>query len=447
MGRFTQCIGALLVLAGMDSACALDLKQAYQAALEQDAATNAARAVADAGRENLPQARAQLMPSVTASMSRFKNKLTTVTPNSLGQVSDSSSDYASSNNTVSIRQPLYRKYQWAQYLQAQAQVDDVNAVLENELQNLAVKVAGAYFEALLANDQLALIQTQLNAYRTQLDAARKLFEGGAGTRTDIDEVQARLDLSLAQELEARQNVALTRQQLQVLVNQPVDQIASMRPDQLKLEGPQPDSFEGWVERAEQSSPELRALRARVEVASQEVEKASAGHYPTLDMVAQWTRSGSENIQSLESANESKAIGLQLNIPIFSGGGVSSSIRQALANKERALQSLEAGRRELGVRVYKEFRGMSEGVLRVKALELAVKSAQQMLLSSQKAYQAGNRTRIDILNAENAKMLALRDLAQARYVYLISSLRLKALVEDAGLTTIEELNTAFVETAK
>ena len=442
MSRRVKYWMALVMVIVTHGAWALDLKEAYEAALEQDAATNAARATAASGREALPQARAQLLPSVSASFSRFKNKLNTVTPNSLGQLSDSSYDYPSSNNTLSIRQPVYRKYQWAQYGQAQAQVDEVNAVLDAELQNLAVKVSGAYFEALLANDQLSLIETQLGAYRTQLDAARKMFEAGAGTRTDIDEVQARLDMSLAQELEARQHVAWTRQQLQVLVNQPVEPLAKLVPDHLKLLPPDPGHLEHWIERAEQANPELRALRARLQAATLEVEKASAGHYPTLDAVVQWTRSSSENIQSIESSNESRAIGLQLNIPVFSGGGVNSAIRQALAGKERALQSLEAGRRDLGVRVYKEFRGVSEGVLRVRALEQAVKSAEQVLVSSQRAFQAGNRTRIDILNAENSKMIALRDLAQARYVYLIATLRLKALVEDAGAQSIAELNEVF-----
>jgi outer membrane protein/protease secretion system outer membrane protein len=205
-------------------------------------------------------------------------------------------------------------------------------------------------------------------------------------------------------------------------------------------------LEGWVERAEQASPELRVLRARVETARFEVEKASAGHHPTLDAVVQWTRSGSENIQAVESSYESTAIGLQLSVPIFSGGSVNAAIRQALANKERAEQTLEAARRDLGVRVYKEFRGISEGVLRVRALEQAVKSADQALLSSQKSFQAGNRTRIDILNAENGKMVALRDLAQARYVYLISTLRLKTFVEEANLQAIEAINAAFTQAA-
>lgn len=418
---------------------AIDLSQAYQAALVHDATISAARAAADAGRENLPQARAQLLPNLSASFSRNNNRLTSRTPNFLGQISESNFSYPSSNNSLMLRQPIYRRYQWAQYQQAKAQIDDVNAVLESELQNLSTRVAGAYFDALLALDQLTLTQTQLATYRTHLDAAQKMLKAGTGTRTDIDEAQARLDMSLAQELEARQNVDYTRQQLQVLVGQPIDALARLDAEGLPLLAPSPAHVEAWIDLAEQSSAELRALRARAEVAAREVDKASAGHQPTLDAVAQWTRSSSENQTSVTSSYESRSIGLQLTVPLFSGGGVSSAVRQALANKERAEQILEAGRRDLGVRVHKEFRGVSEGVLRVQALEQAAKSAERAVLSSQRSFQAGVRTRIDVLNAENSRLVALRDLAQARYAYLLSQLRLKSLVDAANADSVEAIN--------
>ena len=433
-----------IALACMVSAktSAMDLKQAYQAAFEQDAAINAARATAAAGREVVPQARAQLLPSLSASVSRSDNYLKSIRHNSLGQVSDSGTNYPSSSDSVTLRQPIYRWYQWAQYQQAQAQEEDSNAVLDGELQNLAVKVTGTYLEALLAQDQLALVRTQLSTYRVQLDAAKKLFAAGSGTRTDIDEVQARLDFSAAQEMEAMQNVTLTLKQLQVLVNRPVDRLASLDEARLSLSPPNPDDPQNWIELAEQASPELRALRARAQAAAFEVEKARAGHLPTLDATAQWSRSTSDSVSNIETTNDVRSFGLQLNIPIYSGGGVNSAMRQALANKERAEQIVEATRRDLEVKVFKEFRGVSEGVLRVRALEQAVKSAELALMSNQRSFQAGNRTRIDVMNAESGKMLALRDLAQARYIYLISWLRLKALVAQADEHSIEVINSSL-----
>jgi outer membrane protein/protease secretion system outer membrane protein len=173
-----------------------------------------------------------------------------------------------------------------------------------------------------------------------------------------------------------------------------------------------------------------------------VSKAQAGHLPTLDAVAQWSNSGSENITRINSRYESKSVGVQLNIPLFSGGYVNSTIRQAVAEQTRVEETLEALRRDLGVRVHKEFRGMTEGVLRVRALEQAVRSAEQMMKSTQMSLKAGTRTQLDVLNAQQQYTLALRDLAQARFVYLMSKVKLAALVGDDAQVSVEQVNAAL-----
>lgn len=433
---------ALLLLAlgaAAAPASAIDLLQAYEAALAQDASIRASRAAAKAGREQLPQARAQLLPNVSASLGRSKNWLDRTEPNFFGREVTTSSDYFSSSRTLTLRQPLYRPQQLARFHQAQAQVDDAEALLERDLQNLGVRVGGAYFEALLAEDQLALVLTQKTTYTTQLDAARKALSAGSGTRTDIDEAQARLDMTLAQELEARQNQDFTRRQLQLLVNQPVDRLAPLDVDRLQLQSPDPDRIEDWTERAEQGSSEIQSFKARIEVARQEVARAQAGHYPTLDAVAQWTRSDRDNVLNPSSRFENKLLGLQLTVPIYAGGFVDSTVRQALAEQERAEEALEALRRDLGVRVHREFRRVTEGILRIRALEQAVRSAEQLVLSNRRSLQAGSRTLVDVLNAEQQRMEALRDLAQARYLYLLSRIRLQALAGGEKARTIEEVN--------
>ena len=143
-------------------------------------------------------------------------------------------------------------------------------------------------------------------------------------------------------------------------------------------------------------------------------------------MAQWARTNSDSVTSVNSRYDNKTIGLQLSVPLYSGGYVSSTVRQAVATQERTQEMLEAARRDLGVRVHREFRGMTEGVLRIKALQQAVYSAEQAVLSNRKSFQAGSRTMLDVLNAEQQKTVALRDLAQARYLYLVSRLRLESL---------------------
>jgi len=437
-----------LSLCGMAS-CAvaapavMDLRQIYQAALEQDATVRAARAAADVGRERLPQAKAQLMPTVTANVGKNNNDLNTTSPNLLGQDTTTNDKYLSDNRTLQLRQPLFNMQRWLQFEQAKSLVSEVEATLDREYQILVVRVAGAYFETLMADEQLDLVLAQKATYTALVDAAKKGLTAGSGTRTDIDDAQSRLDMAMAQELEARQNQDLTRRQLQLLVNQPVMAVAKLNVPALKLSTPQPANLDAWTVKAEQNSPEIKALQARLEAGRQEVRKAQAGHFPTLDAVAQWSNSGNENITRINSRYENKSIGLQLNVPIFSGGYVNSTIRQAVAEQTRIEESLEALRRDLGVRVHKEYRGVSEGVMRVRALEQAVRSAEQMMKSTQMSLKAGSRTQLDVLNAQQQYTLSMRDLAQARYVYLMSKVRLASLVGDDAAASVDEINASLV----
>lgn len=433
--------GLLLCVLGT-SAHAMDLLQVFDAAQQNDATVLAARANAEAERERLPQAKAQLLPYMSAGVSNTNNHLASETPNFLGTMQNTLTNYPSSTKNLTVRQPLYRKQLTAQYQQAQAQVDDAEALLKQEEQNLAVRVTSAYLDALLAQNQLDMLQSQQRAFSTQLDAAKRFFAAGTGTRTDIDDMQARLDMNTAQELEALQNVAYTRQQLQTLINQPVGQLAELDAAKLELRGPQPNNLQDWISRAQANSSMLKSLQARVESARQEIDKSRSGHLPTLDAVAQWSDSKSESITNTSSRYTNTTLGLQLNVPLYTGGYISSQVRQSQALLTRAEQNLESGRRDLGMRVYKEFRGMIESISKIRALEQALRSADQMVISSNKSVLAGSRSLIDVANAEQQRSVVLRDLSQARYVYLISWVRLLALVDDVDRDRLATVNLVF-----
>jgi outer membrane protein, protease secretion system len=453
----TVCAAAAAVLAASLPVCAqqaqpsapaapaatgpvLTLAQAYRAALEQDATIRAVRAATDAKRERLPQARSQLLPNVSASAGVNNNHLLALVPsgNGGGPVLNDLT-YSSSNRTLSIRQPIFRPYQFADYRQAEAQVADANATLDKETQNVAVRVASAYLEALLAEDQLGLVVAQKAAFTTQLDAARKRFKAGVGVRTDIDDAQAKLDQAMAQELQSRQNVAYTRRELQVLVNAPVDKLAPLDAARLKLLDPNPNRLEDWVARAELTSPEVRSLQAQRDAARADIDKAKAGHLPTLDAVAQWSVARSDTVTTINSRYDTRAIGLQLNVPLFAGGYTTSQVRQSIAALESTEQQLEALRRDLALRVEKQFRGVTEGVAQIRALEQAVRSAETTLESNRKSYEGGVRTLVDVLNAEQQRVGALRDLAQARYLYVLSRIQLQALTGEPNEPVIDEAN--------
>jgi outer membrane protein/protease secretion system outer membrane protein len=427
--RRVSAAAALLMagqLAGAQPAPVLDLLGAYQLAMQNDASLRAVRAAADAQREQLPQALAQLRPQVALSAYRGKNDLTRTQPNFLGQPVTTNEQYFSHNETLSVRQALYRPALWAGVRQAQAIVADAEASVRTEEANLASKVTAAYLDALFARDQLALVREQVRVARVQLDAAQKAFQAGTGIRTDIDEVQARLDVLQADELRARQQVDLTARQLEVLTGRSFPALAALDAGRLQLLAPEPLNLGAWVALAEANSPELAALSARREAAARNLERQEAAHKPTLDAVAQVTRSASENVTSPSSSYTNRVIGLQFNLPLYAGGAVQSSVRQAQAELTRAEEILEATRRDLGVRVHREFRGVVEGIERVKALQRVLASAEQVVVSTQRSYAAGTRTLLDVLNAQQQRQVALRDLAQARYEYLLARVRLAAL---------------------
>lgn len=438
--HLTAVAGALLLALGAaPHARALDLMQSYRLALQQDAHYQASRAEADASREAVPQARAQLLPSISSSLAQSRNDTNSASPGFGGQKVYSNYEYDSSAFAITLRQPLYRKYNFALYRQAQSQVDSAEAVLDKSLQDLAVRLSGAYFEALMAQHQLSLVLAAKEAYGAQLEGAKRGLKAGTGTRTDIDDAQARYDLAVAQELAANQNVGYTRRQLQVIVNQPVDRLAQLDPRRMDLAPPLPADAEAWIGRGEEVNAELRAMRASVEAAEQEVEKARAGHTPTVDLVAQRSRNNSANDQTVNQFFLSTQIGVQVNIPIFAGGYVDSQVRQARANLEKFQQSYEAKRREIGLQIRKEFQNVAEGVLKVRALEQAERSADQAVFSNQKGFQAGTRTQIDILNAQQQRMNTRRDLAEARYLYVMARIRLQGLAGSLTEAEIDSVN--------
>ena len=425
-----------------NSAWALDFKTAYEAALQHDATILAERAAAQAAQERLPQALSQRRPSLSLSAGQNRNHLESQTANMLGQRSVSERYYDSNNAALQLRQPLYRPAILAQIKQARAQVQDADAVLDVNENDLLERVAQAYFDALLGQVQLDLASAQKTAFAAQLQSAQKGFAAGVGMRTDVDEAQARMDLAHAQVLQAQQALDLARRRLALLLGVPVAQLvqlADLDTQRFAPSAPVPTSAEQWIALAEESSPQLQALRARLRAAQAEVDKAQAGHKPTLDVVATVSRSDSDSVTSINTVYKQKYVGVQLNVPLYSGGYVSSTVRQALAEVQRMQQTLEAAQRDLSNQVYEQFSAMTEGVLRIAALEQAVRSAQQALLSSQKSMQAGARTTVDVLNAEQQLTVAQRDLAQARYGYVLAHLKLQMLAGQERMANVDAVN--------
>lgn len=432
-------LGAAVLAALQTPAWPVDLLQSYRAAFEADATVRAARAAVESSRERVAQARAQLLPQASLSASRFMNDLNSTQPNMLGQETSRNEKYFSYNQTLSVRQALYRRPLTLAYDQSQYYVADAQGGLDSEVENLVVRVTGAYLDALLALDRLRLVDAQQRSAAMQLELARKAFAAGSGTVTDIDDAQAQVDLAAALRVQALQNLDYTRRQLQSIIQQPVQVLAPLDAAALALAVPEPNDLLAWQTRARAGSPQIAALRARLEAARLEVAKAQAAHHPTLDVAAQWTRSASENVTSPKSAYLNRSLGLQLTVPIYSGGYVSATVRQALAEQQRAEELLEAALRDLDLRVHKEFRGVVEGIARVRALEQAVRSAARAMDSTRKSYQAGSRTLLDVSKSEQQWQSAQRDLSQARAEFVAAWVRLHALSGEDPEQTVRIVN--------
>ena len=442
--RRTRLAAALTLALALPAApaLALDLLESYQLATRNDGQLKAARARADADKEALPQAIGQLLPNVSASYSRGDIEQDTKRNN----VSFPTTNYVSEQKSLTISQPIYRKYQFSQLGEARAKVAGAEARLSASAQDMGTRVVSAYFDALFQRDRLALIQAQQASVGAQLKSARLAFESGTGTRTDIDEAQAKLDVLAADEIQARQAIGSSAQQLAIFIGAPVDGLAVIDTDKLELGGFEPGELDDWLRQALANSPDIRTLRARVEQTDAEISMARAGHHPTVDGVVRFSNSLSESPQVVGSEFTTRYVGVQVQVPIFAGGQVNSQVRAAVASNQEAKESLAFTINDVQLKVRKEYADIREGLTRVRALETAVRSADQVVLSNRKGVEAGTRTTLDVLNVEQQRFNTRLELARARYGLLVSWAQLTGLAGTLNEAEVTRINAALSSTA-
>ena len=418
---------ALLVLLS-SPVYAANLIEVYREAQQQDAAYASARAAFEAGQEKAPQGLALLLPSVNLSANTSRNDVDSPTSNR---------QYNSNGYNLSLTQPVYRKQNFAQYEQSKSQVVQAEAQFAVARQDLIVRVAQAYFDVLLAQDNVALAGAQKAAIGEQLEMAKRNFEVGTVTITDTHEAQARYDLTTAQEIAAQNDLEIKNRALQLILGKIPAHLNALN-DKLPLALPEPNDMTKWVAQAEQQSPQIAIQRAALEIATQEVERNRGGHHPTLDLVAGYGQN-SNSSYLVSGTTTSQTVGLQFNLPIYQGGSVNSKVREALANQEKARQDLDLGNRQAALQTRQAFLGVTSGLAQVKALEQALVSSQSSLDSTRLGQEVGVRTNVDVLNAQQQLYTAKRDLSQARYNYILNQLKLKSAVGVLRDEDVEQVN--------
>lgn len=415
-----------LLLALAWPASALDLRDAYALALRNDPTLQAALAERDAGQEARAIGRAGLLPTLSYSYSSARNDSEVTQASTQGNVT-SQRDYRSRASTLTLQQPLFDYAAWAAYRQGEAEALMADARYRGRSQELLVRLFSAYSEALFAQDQIALVQAQRRAYAEQLQFNQRLFQAGEGTRTDLLETGARLELARAQEIEAVDNLDAALRQLQAIVGEPlaVQDLIPLAED-FTLQPLQPARFETWRDLALAANPELAAQRHALDRARYAVERNRAGHLPTVSAYASTskTRSGSESTYNQEYDTDS--IGLQISLPLFAGGAVSASTRRAVAEVEQASHSLDAQTAETLNQLRQQFNLCASSAAKLRAYALAVESASTLIEATRRSVAGGERVNLDVLDAEQQLYSARRDLAQARYGYLRAWLQLRYL---------------------
>ncbi|MDH0303107.1 MULTISPECIES: TolC family outer membrane protein [unclassified Pseudomonas] len=415
---------------------ALDLGDAYALALRNDPTWQGSIAERAAGLENLAIGRAGLLPRLSYRYNRARNDSQVTQRSQFGDVT-TQRDYRSYSSTLTLEQPLFDYAAWSDYRRGVAQAALADERYRGRGQELMVRLFGAYSEALFANEQIALAQAQRRTYAEQLTLNERLLKGGEGTRTDVLETRARYELAQAQEIEAGDNLDAALRALQAIIGEPVavEDLAPMTGD-FRVQPLTPARFEPWRELAVAHNAELASQRHGLEVAEQNIERQRAGHLPSLSAYASKGISSSSSESSYNQRYDTDSIGVQLSVPLFAGGGVSASVRQARAQRDAAGFELDAQLRDTVNQLRRQFNLCASGTAKIRAYDLAVKAASALVQATRKSVQGGERVNLDVLDAEQQLFGARRDLAQARHEYLRAWLQLRYL---AGVLEAGDLN--------
>jgi outer membrane protein len=416
----------LLLLAGLScitTVRAENLLDIYRLAKQNDPTYLAAVAEYNAAKESSPQAWAAVLPHVglNANHSEYDQKYT-----AFGNTS--SGTYHSNSYTLSLTQTLYHKEQFDRISQADAQVGQAEAKFNSAKLNLIVRAAQRYFNVLSAADTLAFAKANKKAIEQQLQQTKQRFEVGLTAITDVHEAQARYDASVASAITAQNQYAIRQEELREITHQAPGSLAILEEDSPLL-SPEPANVENWVKTALDRNLLLISARKAMEAAQLGIGVARAGHYPTLDLEANYTNYDANG--GFTTKNDGTTVSLVLNFPLYAGGGVSSASRQAAAQYQQAMELYEQQRRSTERGTRNSYLTVIADISTVKALKQALKSSQTALEATKAGFEVGTRTAVEVLDSQQLVYQARSNYSKSRYDYILETLLLK---QSAGTLT-------------
>lgn len=440
-------IGLLVACAWLPAAtqAAMGPFQVYEQALRRDPTYLAAFKAREAGQEYRAIGRAGLLPNISYSYNKGRNDSEV---RYLGDSRRQKEDrnYNSMGSTLILQQPLFDYEAYASYRKGVAQALYADESFRDQSQQLLVRVMTSYTQALFAQDQIAISVASKQAYRQQFQQNQRLFDAGEGTRTDILEAQARYELADAEEIQARNDQDAALRELGALIGEPAVRVEDLAPLRVGFALPvvDPSGYEAWQARALANNPQLASSRQALDVARYEVERNRAGHLPKVTAFATSRRQESDSGNTYNQRYDTNTVGIEVSVPIFAGGGVMASTRQASRHLEQAEYELDGNTRSALIELRKQYNACQSGASRLRAYERALVAAEALVVSTRKSVQGGERVNLDVLNAEQQLATTRRDLAQARYDYLLAWIKLHYQAGMLSETQLARVDEAFIE---
>lgn len=450
-------LSGAIALVILPLAQATDLSTAYSQAVERDPQLKVAASGRDAAQEGIQLARARLLPQINGSVefSRSNSEAQRTQPFQDGdnfvlrQVPLETESNGRSYG-VNLSQTIYDHANYTQLNAARASAARAEAQYQAALQQLAVRVAEAYFALLTAEDSVRFARADEAAVTRQLDQAEQRFNVGLTAITDVHEARARRDSSTAAAILAENALDDAREALAEITGNFVEAVNPLR-ENIPLEPPAPNVWQDWVKLAMDGNPDLQAALLASEAADFQIQTARAGHYPTLSAFASYTDSQDNtdttilsNVTSNSSPFKNDTIGVRLSVPIFAGFSVSSRVRQSVAEHQSTLDQQEQVRRTITRQTRNAFRAILAGISEVKARQQALVSAQSALDATQAGFEVGTRTIVDVLLSQQVLVQAQRDYSRARHDFVVNGLRLKRAAGTIAESDIRAINALLEE---
>ncbi len=425
-----------LVLSIHTSSFAEDLQQIYQLAIKNDPVFRAQQASLQAELEVRNQANAQLfLPNVSVSANLDRNYQDITSAFGGGD-----SQFTGKGYSLNLSQPIYHHDRYIHLKQVNLQVAKAQLEVGAAEQELMLRTARQYFSVLAAQDSLQFSKAEELALKRQLEESSQRFDVGLIAITDVHEAQAGFDLATAKELQAQNALEDAVESLREITGQYPQTLATLS-DNLTQTSPEPNNIEAWAQAALKNNLQLKAKLVETEIIEKEISRQTSGHYPTVDLVGNHGYRSTGGQFGNTDADFSK-IGVEINIPLYSGGQVSSKSREALHRHLVALENLEQARRSTERQCREAFRGILSGLSQIKAFKQAVISSETAVIATRTGYEVGTRTATDVVAAEQEFFRAQRDYSQAKYEYILDTLSLKQVSGTLLPADIQKINSSL-----